>query len=392
MDKKILLKDEEMKTFTNESSALSFLEEQEQQEQWITVPVNDLKTFPLDNAPIVVEEYMKRANIKVSPDSVREAMATTKIALSLPEGGKATGYPVGMTAFLSLIERAGYKASPVLTSLKAKGGQKEIAPMHRAEILNLGLKCFTHDAFVLVRDEKVRAVLSAKAGDYIRLPVKELIRTLKEKIDSYFTDVAFSNCTISHEYTTFSYEVKDINLRTDIQKSFSNAGISLDNFRIIVKLGTSDVGMSGANLFPVIRLNSNELSVGFPVKLSHRDNHSMQNFANNVDTIFASFKEASGKIDRLANVSIKHPYGCLSCIAKKVGLPKKLSLETAEALEAQYGNYTTGLDVFWNLYEILDKYQKTNDVSEYRKMVFNENISRIAFTDISEYDASFCWD
>ena len=336
---------------------------------------------------------MKKARIeKSSAESVKEAMASTKISLLIPEDGKMTGYPVGMTAFLSLIERAGYKSSPVLTSLKSKGCQKEMSPINRSEILNLGLTCFTHDAFVLIRDEKVRAVLSAKAGDYVRLPVIALVSTLKNKVGASFQDSDFVSCTTSHEYMTYSYEIKDDDLKDEIRKSFEKTKIKLGNFRIIIKLGTSDVGLSGANLFPIIQTDCRNLMIGYPIKLSHRDNHTMQDFERNVDKIFASFKEISNRIDQLANISIKHPYGCLSCIAKKVGLPKKLSLEVAENLENQFGSYATGLDVFWALYEILDKYIKTNEVTEYRQMILNENISRIVFSDITEYDMLFNWE
>ncbi len=391
-----LINEEQERMFLDENSMKDFLATQEREEIWKVCYTNELKTVPMPtpncilfNAESVRQEY-QIPDSKVSDESLEETINGCKLGLSLPLN-KMEIYPMAQTAFVTLMQRAGYGSSPVLLSQKERPSQQEMAPVDKSNVINLGLNCFTNKSLVLIRDEKVRAVLSGDESDYSRLPVSELYATMTKVLPEMYSNWSYVMATASHLYTTILVSINDTRLEREIHDIFSKSGILIKG-KPMIRLVTSDVGLSGANLFPVLRDNmGKEFALGVPLCLTHTAKHSMTDFAKNVSQITAMFRDSKEKLNNMMTSPIKHPAGCLKAIAKKCTLPKKISINYAADFEKSYQNCYE-IDVYYALFDILEKYSFESDLSTSRMFTLQESIARVVFSNMSDYDYEFEWE
>lgn len=378
------------KSFLNEKEAVNFFKEVCSTDVWKRCYTNELEAMPIDNAPILMQEIRQKLAIpaEVSDESMQECMESYNIGLKVPSESKMECYPIGDTAFGTMIQRAGYQNSPVLTVLSEKAAQRVMAPCNKAAVLNLGFKCFKNRALVLIRDEKIRAVLSGDETDYSVLDYSELVSVFKEELDNQFENVSFEEAFASHQSFSTVYSFKDSTVNTAIKKIFNKAG----EFRTAVRMTSSDVGLSGANLYPYIIADGITYMIGMPLTLTHKDRHCINDFRDNARMIMAMFKEASQKLADMEHVKVRNVAGCFLRIAKQVGLPKGICCEYAPDLEQTYGNNCYQIDIYWALYDMLETYLSDNDVSNGRKLALEEGISRVVFSNMGDYDLPFQWE
>jgi len=392
---KLLKEDTEM-LFLSEESAVAFYQEQEKNEIWKTCYTHELTTFPVpgDTCGLYDAASVKKScnmeETKISDESILETMDSTKLGLTVPLQ-KAENYPLSNTAFATLMQRAGYSSAPAIASMKSKPTQKEMSPNNKAQVLNMGLRCFENKALVLIRDEKVRAVLSGDENDYSRLPVSALYKKMKEEIEAIYPDWSFEMSTVSHQFTTIQISLNDRNLEADISDIFKKSGRDIAG-KPVVKMITSDVGLSGANIFPILKTKmGNEFPLGLPLCLTHNNRHSVQDFGKNVAQVNAMFRDAAAKLEKMMVKKVKYPGGCLRVIAKKCTLPKKTSCIQAKMFEETFKD-AYEIDVYYKLFDILDEYIQDSSLSAARVMDIQESIARIVFSNMSDYDYPFEWE
>ena len=87
--------------------------------------------------------------------------------------------------------------------------------------------------------------------------------------------------------------------------------------------------------------------------------------------------------------NLRHPEGCLKYLGVKVGFPKKIVAAVAERF-IETTAVATQLDIFMQLYEMLDEYLADSDLTTERLLYFKENIARCCFINMAAYD--FAWD
>jgi len=388
----VLLKDEEIKGFLNEQDAKKFFAKQEEAQTYINCYISELTAHPVDNAPLLVDDIRKLCQISsdVSDDSIKEAMETTKLALSYPGETITEAAPVGMTAYETMMQRAGFTAAPVLYSLKNRAGCNEMSPTNKSQILNMGFECFTGKALILKRDEKIRAVLSGDPDDYSVLPVTELFDVLTNKLSVNYPKKEFISGTASHEFATLTYRLNDEALENQINEVFRSKGIKMSGTPC-VRLVTSDVGLSGANLFPfILDEAAREFPLGFPLSLTHKNRHNAEDFEKNVMLIASSFKDASVKLEEMGSKKVKHKKDMILNVCKKMQLPKKLSFEGAEEFDNLYG-FATQLDVYSKVFEIFDTYIAAISPSQDRIFQMEEQLARMVFMDFDSFDIPSFW-
>ena len=391
----MLLKEQEEKIFNTEEAAIDFFRKQEAEEIWKRCYTNELTVFPVPGEscffydPTSVRTSCNMTSA-ISDETIAEVMESTKLGISVPLD-KKENYPMSQTAFATLMQRAGYAASPVISNMKSKPNQGEMSPINKANVLNLGLSCYSNKALVLIRDEKIRAVLSGDESDYSRLPVTQLYQKIQKVLGEIYPNWSFKSSSITHLFTTILVELNDAKLEAEIRKVFPKANIMYSG-KPMLRMITSDVGLSGANILPVFRNSiGQEMALGTPLSLTHNNRHSVEDFEKNLRQITAMFREAKDKLEEMTRKKIKHPAGCLKVIAKKCGLPKKLTCNEAEAFEAMYQSCYE-IDVYQKLYELLDEYSNEVTITEARYMDIQESIARIVFTNMSEYDYNFNWE
>lgn len=87
-----------------------------------------------------------------------------------------------------------------------------------------------------------------------------------------------------------------------------------------LRLTTSDVAASGANLYPMMtsKTNNRTISLGSPIKLSHDKGATLQDFRKNLDKIFSRYQEAMNGISSLMDIEIENPVNCLHLVRRKL--------------------------------------------------------------------------
>lgn len=380
-------------TFLKEEDAVAFFDNVCSTDVWKPCYTKELRAVPIDNAPILEQCIREQMLIppEVSTESIQENMESINIGLQIPFDAGYVCYPLGDTAYDTLVQRAGFQNSPVLLITKDKVSQTAMSPKKKAEVINTGLSCYKNLSLILVRDEKIRAVLSGDEHDYSVLPFDQLLSTLKTRLCDMFSDVAFEAAFASHIYFMAEYSFKS-SFVNETALAFNRIKSSSTSVKLSLKLISSDVGVSGANLFPYVSFDDISFMMGMPITLTHKHKHALVDFIDNITKVGAAFRDATEKMEEMNSRKVSHPGGCLMRIAKQAGLPKKLSCEEAESIEALYGTNCMQSDVFFSLYDVLDKYDAECTLSLSRRLILEEGISRITFSRFSDYDIPFQWE
>ncbi len=381
-----LLSKEEIRTFSNISELRDFNSLQEQSYSWVEFDTTDGEYVPLEDNPICIPIIRDDLQISedVSDETISDQMADTKLALKYPTGDEMKCYPVGPTAYRGVLERVG-GTCPALTSLKETRARNEVSPTDKAAICNMLTKYTKGKSLLLVGDELVLADLSS---DYVRLPFSELLDITEKELGEKFEYVRYVRGNISHESSSAEFLFQDDDTDSNLMDAFSKIGIDTTDYNAHIKVLTSDVGLSGANIYPFIKSekNGNQISIGTPIKLEHIGSADMEKFKTNLLSCFASFMECSEHLERMDHTKISNPADTLYNIGHKVGLPEKLIKEGYEDFDKEYPFSCKGTDIYIKLFDILDSYISEEEVSDIRQMQLNENITRICFFSLPRFD------
>lgn len=381
-----LLSKEEVKAFGSIKELRDFNNLQEMAYSWVEFDTVDGEYVPLEDNPICIP--IIRDDLQISDDvtdeTISDQMADTKLALKYPIGDELKCYPVGPTAYRGVLERVG-GTCPALTSLKETRARTEVSPTDKAAICNMLTKYTKGKSLLLVGDELVLADLSS---DYVRLPFSDILDITENELGEKFEYVRYVRGTVSHESSSAEFIFQDDEIDSNLLDAFNKIGIDTSDYNAHIKVLTSDVGLSGANIYPFIRSEKtgNQISIGTPIKLEHIGNADMDKFKANLLSCFSSFVECSEHLDAMSNTKIHNPADTLYNIGHKVGLPEKLIKEAYEDFDNEFSFTCKGTDVYVKLFDILDSYISDEEVSDIRQMQLNENITRICFYSLSKYD------
>ena len=163
-----------------------------------------------------------------------------------------------------------------------------------------------------------------------------------------------------------------------------------------LRFTTSDVGVSAANLYPILLLGGSNriIPLGDPLKLDHKNGADLDAFASSMDQLYACFKESIERQQQLLDVEIRYPYTTMLGVLKRIGITKKMSYEVADLFAGQ-----SGVSSGCNAYQL---YLAMSDViflaqcegaSAYRIAQLEENIARALRINWHEYDrpGDFKW-
>lgn len=382
-------------TITDEMEAIKFFNDLCYDDVWHRCRTKELEAVPIENHPLFFDEMRKKLGIpfEVSTDSMTECAESYSLGVKVPFDTGYECYPIGDTAFTLLLERAGFQKATALSCLKEKGTQSVMPCTHTAQIINMGFEVFKNKALVLVRDEKVRAVLSGDESDYCILPFDKLLSIFIDSLMGQFADVNFVEATACHEYFSVLYSMKDKLVEESIAKVFASVGHTFNNIKIEARLTSSDVGLSGAKIYPFIKTDGKLRIIGNPLSVTHKNGKTLKDFKENCGKIFSMFKDIERQLELMKAKKLKCPSGAFLRVAKEIGLPKKLAHEQASNFEALFAK-PTQLDLYWALYETLDTYKvsRKNDLSFSQMLTYEEGICRTLFGDIDKYDMPFTWE
>ena len=178
--------------FSSYPMLLNYHEEQAKNSRWIRCKVADLQVEPLGKSSPLIGNLPAFA-----AGTSQEAVDDTAENLGLAMRVNGELYPIRMTAYKSLLDRAkiGGTALPKLS--------REVL----AEVLNECLKLYSADALLLIRDEKISAVHSGDEVDYSVLPIDELLKVLQAKLDARFSGNEFESGYCDHSLVSASWRM-----------------------------------------------------------------------------------------------------------------------------------------------------------------------------------------
>lgn len=189
-----------------------------------------------------------------------------------------------------------------------------------------------------------------------------------EVLDLFLEFIQDEDCSIffSSHITSDIQKIADYTKLTDVYKKLmQNYGRKTDkDIKAVVRITTSDVGVSGANVFYSLQEPTRNVILGNALKVTHKNCKGMEDFTENIESIFDYYREVLKGVMRLCDIWIEHPANAMAGIMKQAGFGKKLLAETVEQFKATTGNEPcSAYEIYCGICEsiIIARQEKTNE-------------------------------
>ncbi len=348
------MKDREQIVFEEQEQMLDFFEKQKESDRWILVFTNEIEPVELDNAPLFTDAVIKEHAIDVDRSAVEECMEDMQLMLKFPWDDKLRTVPIRYTALKSLCDRAGISGMSIMT-YDDKPYHSPLSPKERAETLKMFLGHFTSKALILVRDDKVSAVMSGDERDYTVMPVADLLRILLEEMQEKFSSSEFAGCNTSHEMTQATFYMNDALMEEELVNSVNSSGtqVDVDGAKFVLRMVTSDIGRNSATLVPELICGNTRMRIGEPLKLRHKGCH-VEDFREQCRMIYSMFEDSSALMKKLAGVTVTNPQKVLDDIATRADLPIRSTKRAQELMSEECGGTCTGFEIYYYIFWIIE--------------------------------------
>ena len=307
------------KEFAKQPEFLDFLNERENNSRWERHKSKDIRFNAMDE-----EDYIFSLDENVYADTYKNTGLMLKVS-----GGE--NYPVRTCAIKTICERAGISGNSL----------NKVPKKALADIFNHCIKVSSGFALIRHSEDKVSAVNGGDKSDYAPLPIPDLFSMTMEYLDTEFPGSTFAGGFFSHSIVSGLWEFTgDDKLLKTYRDNLQSHGITPRTMKPALRLVSSDVGVSGANLFPMLILDGEKnITLGNALKLDHDagKNVTLAKFGEQLGMIFSQYAAAINGLSNLLEIEISYPANCMLRVLKKIGLSKKLSYEAVDLFKAQYG-------------------------------------------------------
>lgn len=328
--------------FEEENAFLNFIKERDERGGWTKKHIRDLRILPLEKGAIPEVDPLPGYTSDDLQAILSDTMANTQLMLK----SKDLVLPIRSCAIKTLLERAKI-SGPALNRL-----EKPVL----ARILNHCLRIASGEALLRISDGKLSAVHGGDSSDYAILEMTELFGRTVRYLNANFSGCSFAGGFYDHSTATAIWEIADKSLVESYQDALEQHEVSYGELKPAIRLSTSDVGISGANLYPTLYTGGREatIALGSPLKLEHRGEKTMKDFERLLDMLYSQYQFAIGNLARLLDTEIRHPVNCMLGVCKRIGVGKKLAYEAAEQFKAQNGDTPcTAHDIYYGMSEIV---------------------------------------
>lgn len=361
------------KSFAGEGDFLSFLKSRKDKTTWKKEPSNNLRFEALvkDSArtDAIVDDYRSMGK----EDVIVDTLDGTQLVL---KAGKEC-IPVRSCAIKTILERArisGNALSKVDRSVFAR-------------ILNHCLKVADGQALLKVSDEKVSAVHGGDKSDYSILEMYELFTKTSDYLNDNFDDANYVGGFFDHSMVT---AVWSLDGNDELVKTYKGLlalhSVHCRELKASVRLTTSDVGISGANLYPSLIVDGRNIPLGSPLKLEHKNGATIQDFEKKLDMLYSQYDLAIGKLENLISVTIKNPTNTMIGVMSKIGIPKKYGVPALEKCNAIHGSgMCTAHDIYYGIAEVVF-YMQCAGESGVKVTQMEETVARALNVKWQEFD------
>ena len=365
--------DEFQTTFANTKEMLDFLASRGQNSQWIRKPTRLLRLLPLEKEA----NKLKGSSGNPMDDILEDTEKNTNLLLKV----NGETYPVRNCAIQTILSRArvsGY-------------GLRDLETATYAKVVNYCLKVAKGDALIKIADGKVSAVHGGDEHDYSILDMREIFATTSEYLQVHFKGSEYMEGSGMYDHSIVSATWKlggNQELLDTYRKALRDNGLEDKVEAPALRLTSSDVAASGANLYPMLicESSSRTISLGSPIKLAHEKRATLTDFRNNLSLICSRYQDAITNLSILMDIEIRHPSNCLRLVMRKIGIRKKLINQVIELYEAQNG---TGPCTAHDLYYAMNEasfFGACEGLQGHSIIKLEEDITRALSLDWKEFD------
>lgn len=382
MNEATIYRDDFSQVFGQEPAFLGFLREREQSAGWNKEASNTLRFEALDENSSVTQLLLDNYAMGGREGILKDTMENTRLLLKASE----RYYPVRGCAVKTILDRARVSGS-ALSKVK-----KPVL----AQILNECMKVASGDALLRIADDKVSAVLGGDSSDYAILEMPALFEDTIGYLQKRFPGYTFAGGWFDHSMVTALWELTATpELVESYQRALALHGYKPEELKPALRLTSSDVGLSGANLFPTLfkGADSKILTLGEPLKLEHTNGASLDKFRDQLGFIFSQYTKALGNLTALLDVEVSYPVNTMLGVMKRISIPKKLAYQAADLFKAQYGeDGCTAHEVYYGISEVLFMLQ-CDGASGSRIAQMEEKVARALHIRWRDYDmpGEFNW-
>lgn len=239
-------------------------------------------------------------------------------------------------------------------------------------------------ALIVKIGDAVSAVLS---DGYQVMEADAIFRQASEKIRSI--GGFFVGGFVTMDMFSASYQIQNEKLVQMYRDKFDE-GDMLRGAVPVVTVETSNTGLSSASIVPKFRVKGRDIIIGKSMRAAHKGENDLKRVEENLNQIFAIFKQAIDGLETLKKIKIENPSCCFKNIAKRVLLPKKYammaSLDFDETLEDLEG--VSAYDIYLALTETIFHAENDGRPAEFINSL-RELIARALFVDYRKYDLPY---
>lgn len=138
-----------------------------------------------------------------------------------------------------------------------------------------------------------------------------------------FEKARFHMACADHSSVSAIWQLQDKRLTQAYQELLKRYGKTFQGDLVAsVRITTSDVGNSGANIFYTISLDGVNLILGETLKVHHKNCKGIEDFTSNMESIFDYYKEALRGVMRLCDIWVSYPANAMIGAMKQAGFGK----------------------------------------------------------------------
>jgi len=352
-------------SFAKEGDFLNFIKERGENSIWKRMKTSKLKVKAIDEM---------QNDLSIRPSVWADTLKNTRLVLETEDGD----YPVRDCAIKTMLERSRISGN-ALSKVK-----KEVF----AEIINHCLGVAKGEALIKIADEKVSALHGGDESDYAVLEITELFSTLIEYLEKNFPGYEYEAGSYEHSLVTSIWSFpKSMKLVDTYKNLLIKRGISFEKIVPALRFSTSDAGISGANLYPMLVINGKRaIALGNPLKVDHKNKATIADFRKNLDLVYAKYLNAMAELSRLLTIDIEYPLNTMMRVMKAIGITKKSAIKALKLFKDQNGEAScTAHDLFLAINEVVFSLE-CEGASASKIVQTEESVARALKINWEEYD------
>lgn len=285
------------RSFTESGDFFQFLSDRKARSKWMTAPSRELQFEPVERGSTLGNLYMQIYDHNGAAEILEDTMENTSLLLKVD--GK--DYPVRSCALKTVLERARISGHAL----------NKVSKSVFAEILNYCMGVASGDSLIKVADEKVSAVHGGDPKDYTVMEMLPLFKATNDFLDREYPGNRFMTAHFDHSIATaiWCLDGQADKLLDTYHREIAAKGLQTEKMVPALRFSTSDVGMSGANLYPIflVGAESRIVPLGYSIRTEHKNGVDMQYFEEQLRLVYAQFEKALDKQVQLMEVFLIMP-------------------------------------------------------------------------------------